>query len=134
MKNTHNYVKLFFFGILVCLFITTTEEHQKSKSKITAKKENTKNTPVKIASTNPEKLYYYSDTNNKKYDYRISGKNENGEKVKGVINLESEIGIGVVKKENDAKEIEIISDHINSHRIIATDMNGFQYRLKLDDE
>lgn len=76
-------------------------------------------------------FYYYSSANNQKYNHQIKGVDENGKNVNGVINLEDEIGIGVLKG-NDNKEIEIISEHINSNGIIATDINGTQYKLKVD--
>lgn len=76
--------------------------------------------------------YYYKDTNDKKkYDYHVTGSDENGKKVEGIFNLEGEIGIGVLT-ETDGTEIEIVSDQIESNELIATDINGYKYSLKLD--
>lgn len=134
MKTLNNYITLVFIGALISSTSCKKEEINLKKIKTTSTNDLKKNTSKQITSTASEELYHYSETKNKKYDYQITGKDENGKNVKGVINLETEIGIGVVKKEDDTKEIEIISEHISSNRIIATDMNGFQYRLKLDYE
>ena len=84
--------------------------------------------------SNPKDLFYcYSLTNNKKYNHKITGNDEDGNRVNGIINLEGEIGIGSLKKDDDNKEIEIVSEHIHSNKIIATDVNGYQYRLKFDE-
>lgn len=134
MKTLNSYLKLIFIVLVFCSASCEKKEFNLQNEKISSLTDFRKTILQNRVVTNPEELYYYSNTSNKKYDYHISGKDENGEDVSGVINLKTEIGIGVVKKDDDAKEIEIISEHINSRRIIATDMNGFIYKLKLDEE
>lgn len=131
MKTINSCIKLVFIGLLISATSCKKEVINPEKKKTSGI-----NTDLQknISSTNPEQLYYYSQTNNEKYNHRIVGKDETGKNVKGYINLETEIGIGIVKKEDEIKEIEIVSENINSRRIIATDINGFQYRLKLDEE
>lgn len=128
-----------FFSLIIGIIISITsykqanldfEKNIKSQSESYNKSDTHKNKTFTIS----EMLYCNSKNRNVKYDHPISGKDENGQEVKGIINLETEIGIGIVKKDDDTKDIEIISEQIKSNRIIATDMNGFIYRLKLDDE
>ncbi|MEL1240446.1 hypothetical protein [Flavobacterium flavipallidum] len=78
--------------------------------------------------------YTYSHSFNldDKFTHQIKGKDEDGNDVKGIINLQGEIAEGTIKNDEN-KEIEIVSEHIQSNRIIATDINGFRYQLKLDE-
>jgi hypothetical protein len=121
-------------GLSITLTSCKKERINLEKERISSVDNLKKHSYKKIDSTTKEQFYYYSETNNKKYNHRITGKDDSGKNVKGVINLESEIGIGVIKKDDDVKEIEIVSESVNSDKIIATDINGFQYRLKFDDE
>lgn len=131
MIYTNTIYKTILTGITLCFISCKNENYNPEKEieKITTKTI----THTKKDSTPPSEFYYYSRTNNTKYNHKITGKDDNGKNVKGEINLEGEIGIGVIKKEDD-DEIEIISEHIDSERIIATDINGFRYKLKIDDE
>lgn len=131
MIYTNTIYKTILTGITLCFISCKNENYNPEKEieKITAKTI----THTKKDSTPSNELYYYSKTNNTKYNHKITGKDNNGKNVKGEINLEGEIGIGVIKKEDD-DEIEIISEQIDSERIIATDINGFRYKLKIDDE
>lgn len=127
MKTIIKNVFLFIItGLLInsssCIYNEDNKELKREQKQPITKKQN-------IDKSN--EFYYYSASNNPKHDHQIKGKDENGEDVNGVINLENEIGIGVVKGK-DNNEIEIISEHINSNGIIATDINGMQYKLKVD--
>ncbi|GGA87030.1 hypothetical protein GCM10008015_29650 [Flavobacterium palustre] len=134
MQTINSFLKLVYIGLLITSTSCSKEEINLKKESISSVDNLKKNSYKKINSTTKEQFYYYSETNNKKYNHRITGKDDSGKNVKGVINLESEIGIGVIKKEDEITEIEIVSENIYSDKIIATDINGFQYRLKLDDE
>lgn len=134
MKTINSCFKLVFMGLSITLTSCKKERINLEKERISSVDNLKKHSYKKIDSTTKEQFYYYSETNNKKYNHRITGKDDSGKNVKGVINLESEIGIGVIKKDDDVKEIEIVSESVNSDKIIATDINGFQYRLKFDDE
>lgn len=127
MRNTNYYIQ-FIFCISLFVCSTSCKREKKSTAETYSKKDSLKD----ITLIHSEQFYYYSKTSNPKYNHKINGKDENGNEVKGVVNLEGDIAIGVLKKD-DEKEIEIISESINSNRIIATDINGFQYRLKLDE-
>lgn len=133
MRNIHTYIKFISIGLLICTVSCKKEiQNIKTEKKLTTETSSKKDALKKIISINSEPSYYIK-TSNSKFNHKISGKDENGNQVNGVINLEDEIGIGVLKKD-DINEIEIVSEHISSNRIIATDINGYQYRLKLDDE
>ncbi|MEY2869963.1 MAG: hypothetical protein RIR01_2466 [Bacteroidota bacterium] len=134
MRTINSCFKLVFMGLSITLTSCKKERINLEKERISSVDNLKKHSYKKIDSTTKEQFYYYSETNNKKYNHRITGKDDSGKNVKGVINLESEIGIGVIKKDDDVKEIEIVSESVNSDKIIATDINGFQYRLKFDDE
>jgi hypothetical protein len=40
-----------------------------------------------------------------------------------------EIGLGTLIR-NDAKEIEIVVEYIDAYKLIATDLEGYEYNLK----
>lgn len=128
-----NYFKLIFTGLIIC-FVSCKNE---TNNELTLAKKNksgdynSKRIEKELPVSDTQQLYYYSSANNRKFDYRVTGLDENGKKVNGVINLENEIAIGILKGNNNS-EIEIISDKINDDQIIATDINGFEYKLKID--
>lgn len=134
MKTINRCFKVIFIGLSITLTSCKKERINLKKEKISSVDNFKKHSYKKVHPITREQFYDYSDTNNKKFNHRITGKDDNGKNVKGIINLESEIGIGVIKKDDDIKEIEIVSESVNSDKIIATDINGFQYRLKFDDE
>lgn len=124
--------KLSFILLLICSISCQNEDSNKQALAIKNQSEDyTPKTKKRLSVSDTEQLYYYSKANNRKFDHRFTGIDENGKKVNGVINLENEIAIGILKS-NDGNEIEIISDQINTDRIIATDADGFMYSLKID--
>lgn len=128
------HIKKLFKVIIIGLLIGSTSCLTKENNdRIIENKQNQELNSKKTTTNNSLQYYHYSSSNNIKYDHQVTGINENGESVNGVINLEHEIGIGIVKGKNDSDEIEIISDQINSNKIIATDINGVQYKLKVDE-
>lgn len=134
MPPLNSYFRVFFIGLPIIVTSCLNEGNQNTDKEKTIPSYLKIDSSTKISKKSNEQLYYHSESKNKKFDHEIVGKDENGKLVSGYINIESEIGIGVVKKEDDPNEIEIISEHINSNSIMATDINGFQYRLKFDDE
>lgn len=116
-------INFFYLWGIIGLLLNSTSCNKKEIKK----EENTKKSSINYSND----FYYYSSTSNKKYNHQVKGTDENGKNVNGVINLEDEIGIGVLKG-NDSTEIEIISEHINSNGIMATDINGVKYKLKVD--
>ena len=124
----NNLLKLLIVGLL----ISSTSCINNNKQNTISKKEILKEDTVKISNIlKTNEFYHYTSANNKKYDHQFTGTDENGEEVNGVINLEDEIGIGIVKGKNN-NEIEIVSEDINYKEIIATDINGTKYKLKVD--
>lgn len=130
-SNLNTIFKLSFIGLLISL--SSCEKEKSNKQHLAIKNQSKNYTPNRIEKRLflSDQLYHYSPTNNRKYDYNITGTDENGKKVKGIINIENEIAIGILKG-NGNREIEIISDLINNKEIIATDINGLEYKLKID--
>ncbi|MES2241057.1 MAG: hypothetical protein V4497_12440 [Bacteroidota bacterium] len=129
-----NIFKIIFIGLLFCYSSCKNEDNNVQTLAINQQSRNLylNNIEKRHIASNKEQFYYYSSANNKKYNYRVTGLDENGNSVNGVINLENEIAIGLLRG-SDNTEIEIISEQINANRIIATDINGFEYKLKVDE-
>lgn len=125
LKNRTNIFKLFFTGLLL-ISIISCENENRNKS-VSIRKSQIK----KYNLADKQQFYYHSSNNNRKYDHRVTGTDENGKNVKGIINIENEIAIGILKGNNNT-EIEIISDKIIDDKIIASDINGLEYKLKID--
>lgn len=125
LKNRTNIFKLFFTGLLLISIISCKNENR-NKS-VSVRKSQIK----KYNLADKQQFYYHSSNNNRKYDHRVTGTDENGKNVKGIINIENEIAIGILKGNNNT-EIEIISDKIIDDKIIASDINGLEYKLKID--
>ena len=134
MIPLNSYFRVFFIGLPIIVTSCLNEGNQNTDKEKTIPSYLKIGSSTKTSKKSNEQLYYHSESKNKKFDHEIVGKDENGKLVRGYINIESEIGIGVVKKEDDPNEIEIISEHINSNSIMATDINGYHYKLKLDNE
>lgn len=62
------------------------------------------------------------------YQQAVIGTDENGNKVKGYINIEGDMGLGILTT-TDAKEIEIIVEGANKHKLMGTDLEGIKYNL-----
>ena len=126
-------LKLSFIAFLICFAIKINEDtdEQSLITKNQSKDYTANRIKKRLSDSETHQFYHYSTANNPKYDHEVTGKDENGKNVNGVINLENEIAIGILKS-NEGNEIEIISDQINTGRIIATDANGFIYSLKID--
>lgn len=129
----NTFFKLSFIGLLISSTSCKNEDSDKKALTMKIQSENYTANRIKkkLSVSNTQQLYYYSAANNRKFDHQFTGIDENGKNVNGVINLENEIAIGILKA-NDGNEIEIISDQINTDKIIATDANGFMYRLRID--
>jgi hypothetical protein len=64
-------------------------------------------------------------------NYHAHGTDEDGNKVFGTITIDGNLGIGMIRG-NEAKGIEIIAERTGTNVIIATDVKGNEYLLKLD--
>ncbi|CAM3104778.1 hypothetical protein [Flavobacterium frigoris] len=64
------------------------------------------------------------------YQQRVIGTDENGDNVRGYINIEGEIGLGTLVRK-DMKEIEIVVERVGKQKLIATDLEGYKYNLKI---
>lgn len=65
-----------------------------------------------------------------KYKNKVWGKDEEGYTVYGRIIVEGKNGIGILI-DNKGQEIEIVFEMLSSKKLIATDIEGFKYKLKI---
>ena len=64
------------------------------------------------------------------YDYKVVGTDENGDNVHGVINIEGKIGLGNIVR-IDATNTEVVAEWVNKNTLLATDLEGYEYTLKI---
>lgn len=65
-----------------------------------------------------------------KYKEKVNGKDEEGNPVHGKIHLEGKNGLGILTN-NDGEKIEIVFEMLTRTKIIATDIQGITYNLKI---
>jgi hypothetical protein len=65
-----------------------------------------------------------------KNNYKVSGTDENGNKVSGSVSLEGKVGIGMIKG-IETKGIEVVAERTGRNLLIATDIRGYEYKLKV---
>jgi hypothetical protein len=100
-------------------------------------------TPDDVKSITPEEAKTYHKNINYQYEYRtgisgsyeytydVSGYDQDGNLVSGIINIEKKYGAGVIINNND-EEINIKAEWINYGRLKAIDENGNEYTLVVD--
>lgn len=64
-------------------------------------------------------------------NYHVHGTDEDGNKVFGTITIDGKLGIGMIRG-NEANGIEIVAERTGHNLLIATDVKGYEYELKLD--
>ena len=96
-----------------------------------------------VKSITPEEAKTYHKDINYQYEYRtgisgsyeytydVSGYDQDGNLVSGIINIEKKYGAGVIINNND-EEINIKAEWINYGRLKAIDENGNEYNLVVD--
>ncbi|PRZ25294.1 hypothetical protein [Flavobacterium granuli] len=68
-------------------------------------------------------------TDSLKYNKYVFGTDEEGNHVQGKIIIEGKNGIGILIGKEDT-EIEIVLEQVSHNKLIATDIDGFKYKLK----
>lgn len=63
--------------------------------------------------------------------FKVHGTDEDGNQVSGSVNIEGKVGIGIIHGV-EANAIEIVAEHIGHDLLIATDVKGYEYKLKVD--
>lgn len=66
-----------------------------------------------------------------KNNYNVRGKDEDGNEVFGSIYIEGEVGIGIISGVEE-NAIEIVAERSGQNSLIATDVKGYEYKLKVD--
>lgn len=64
-------------------------------------------------------------------NYEVYGTDEDGNEVFGSVNIEGAIGIGIISG-IEAKGIEIVAERTGHNSLTATDVKGYEYKLKVD--
>lgn len=64
------------------------------------------------------------------YDYSVAGTDEDGNHVNGNINIEGKIGLGTLIRK-DAEKIEIVVEWVGKQKLMATDLDGYEYDLRI---
>lgn len=64
-------------------------------------------------------------------NYKVYGTDEDGNEVFGSVNIEGKLGIGIIRG-IEAKGIEIVAERTGHNLLIATDVKGYEYNLKVD--
>lgn len=78
-----------------------------------------------------EKFIFNTITDTLKYKKHVFGIDEEGNSVQGHINIEGQNGIGVLV-DDQGQKIEIVFELENNKKLVATDVQGFKYKLKID--
>ena len=68
---------------------------------------------------------------NFRYDYTVSGTDENGNEVSGDINLAGKLGEGKIYSYSEKRTIEVVVESSGEGKAVATDVNGKKYHLKV---
>ncbi len=79
----------------------------------------------------PSKNYSYSEDIKSEYKYSVSGIDYDNNKVYGEIDLDGQNGVGTLIRNEDTT-VEIVVENISHGKLIAIDIDGNQYHLKLD--
>jgi hypothetical protein len=125
-KNTTMISKIETFRLLIiCLSITIGGCEQKIKD------QNDKQIVIKKSDSENKKIKKNLISIPLKYKDHVCGTDEDGNNVQGHITVEGENGIGILI-DNKGHETEIVFEILNRKKIIATDIEGFKYKLKMD--
>tara|TARA_R110000868_G_scaffold36900_11_gene130561 strand:- start:4786 stop:5151 length:366 start_codon:yes stop_codon:yes gene_type:complete len=111
--------------LILCLPITIGACEQKSTH------QNTKQIVIKKSDSENKKTKKDLISISSKYKDHVCGIDEDGNNVQGHITVEGENGIGILI-DNKGHETEIVFEILNRKKIIATDIEGFKYNLKID--
>lgn len=122
MINTTKFIQLIFLGISISFLSCDKENKPSKKSQKAAQKKEI---------TGSKKNYSYSEDIKSEYQYKVSGTDYDHNKVYGQIDLEGQNGIGTLIRNEDTT-IEIVIENISHGKLIAIDIDGNKYELKLD--
>lgn len=111
-----------YISLTICIYYF--EVIQKSDLKIT------KNTAEEKITNKIQKEIYSNCSIQGKYDYSVVGINDDGEKIVGEINLEGSSGEGKIIN-SYSENIEIVVESFGKGNVLATDIYGNEYLLKI---
>ena len=109
------------------LYIFTTIifiECEYKKTSLNENKKSVESTALKNIKTNAKVV------DSLKYNNRVCGTDEEGNYIEGKIIIEGKNGIGILTGK-DGNVIEIVFELENNNKLIATDIEGFHYNLKI---
>jgi hypothetical protein len=65
-----------------------------------------------------------------KSSYQVRGTDENGNEVYGSVNIEGKLGIGIIRGV-ETKRIEVVAERTSRNLLLATDITGYEYKLRV---
>ncbi len=93
-------------------------------------------TPYEAKTYHVDKEYKYEYrtgiSGHYEYNYDVNGKDNQGNKVTGTINIEGELGAGLITYQN-GEELEVQVAWVGYGKLKATDKKGNEYELVVDE-
>lgn len=142
MNNSASYFKILVCGLFLGL-LGCKNESQKVETNKPQLLYKVAITPEDVKTITPEEAKTYHKDINYQYEYRtglpgnyeytydVSGYDQNGNLVSGIINTEKKYGAGIIVSNND-QEINIKAEWIDHGKLKASDENGNEYILVVD--
>ena len=65
-----------------------------------------------------------------KNSYHVRGTDENGNEVYGSVNIEGKLGIGIIRGV-ETKGVEVVAERTSRNLLLATDIRGYEYKLRV---
>ncbi len=122
MITTTKLIRLIILSFSISFLSCNKENKPSKKSQKTAQKKEV---------LEPKKNYSYSEDIKSDYKYSVSGTDYDNNKVHGKIDLEGQNGIGTLIRNGDTT-VEIVVENVSHGKLIAIDIDGNKYELKLD--
>lgn len=142
MKNSASYFKVLICGLLLVLLGCKNEPLKVEKNKpqpflkLAITPDDVKSITPEEAKTYHKDIKYQYEyrtgiSGNYEYTYDVSGYDQEGNLVSGIINMEKKYGAGIIVNNND-EEINIKAEWIDHGSLKATDEIGNEYNLVVD--
>ncbi|WPR71324.1 hypothetical protein SLW70_15530 [Flavobacterium sp. NG2] len=73
----------------------------------------------------------YTSEKEFRYDYSVTGTDEQGRNIYGFINLDTELGEGKLITHNEPSTVEVVVEINSQGKILATDVHGNKYFIQI---
>ncbi|EIA10503.1 hypothetical protein [Flavobacterium frigoris] len=130
-------VSLIVLSLSIAFMTCTNDNKFKNKSHNTVESKNYDQQILPEPNKNHIDSMFDYEINKKRFskienNYHVHGTDEDGNKVTGTITMDGKAGIGMLRS-YEAKGIEIVGERTSRKALLATDVHGYEYQLKLDD-